>query len=930
MNKFSKHVITTLFTLLPFLVFSQTGKIAGLIIDKTTQETLIGVNISIDGSLAGATTDIDGKYEITELPSGTYKLVITYIGYAVKTIENVKVDSNQTTTLNIELELESNELAEVQVMDFKKTNSETAVLLEMKNANQISSGISSQQIGKTTDRDAAQVVKRIPGVLVSGNFINIRGLNQRYNNVLLNNAIAPSVETDIKSFSFDIIPSSQLDRIIILKSPSANVPSDFAGGLVKIYTKSLPDSNFYQVGYSTTVRIGTTFKPFYQQNTGAATYIGINHHNGLPKSFPTSLATLDGNALQEAGRSMNNDWTANKLVSIPDQRISFIKGTRIKTKRGIIGNISAINYSLTRQTNNIERADFEDYNFTENKPTYRYNYLDQQYNQNIKIGLLHNWAFNLPKINLQIQNLFNSNASSQYVHRTGQDYSSGINADNGSFNQLYKGIYSLQINAKQKIKENISAVDWMLGYNFSYRNQPDYRIFAQDIDTSTGTTSLRIQTGSATPEVLGRFFSKMNENNASAAATYTHKFVSSKHAVITELSTGFFTDYKNRIFNVRNLGFIVANISMFDVSLRDKSIQQLFQPENINNTTGIKLDEQTNKSDSYTADNLQTAAFLNFNIAVNNKLRMDIGVRYEYNLKRLHSYTFTNDAINVKKPQHIILPSINIGYNITKNMIIRAAYGISTNQPEFREIAPFGYYDFNISYVIKGNPALKNCMIHNVDLKWEFYPSNGEIINVSAFYKHFNNPIEMFTRDLGNRTFSFQNAKNATIYGVEVEIRKNFTRATNFLKDFGLIANASYIKSNVKLDSVQAIGQSNNRPLQGQAPYVVNAGIFYTNKEKGVQFNIMYNITGKRIFYVGAQNYPDIYELPRSNLDFNISYLFKKQVEISFSAQDLINQKNILIQDGNNDGKINKKADQIFQQYKPGTQISFGLKYSFN
>ena len=199
---------------------------------------MIGVNVSIEGSTLGATTDIDGKYEISDLTPGNYKLVFSYIGYANKTVENVEVKANETTTLNVNLDVASNELTEVQIVDFKKTNTETAVLLEIKNSNQIASGVSSQQITKTADKDAAQVVKRIPGVTIQGNYINIRGLNQRYNNVLLHNVIAPSVETDIKSFAFDIIPSAQLDRIVVLKSPAADVTGDFAGGIVKIYTKS--------------------------------------------------------------------------------------------------------------------------------------------------------------------------------------------------------------------------------------------------------------------------------------------------------------------------------------------------------------------------------------------------------------------------------------------------------------------------------------------------------------------------------------------------------------------------------------------------------------------------------------------------------------------------------------------------------------------
>ena len=190
MSTIFKHTFTAFLLVSCTFLFAQNGKISGLIIDKNTQEALIGVNVALEGSAAGSVTDVEGRFEITELTPGKYKLIFTYIGYADKNIENVEVKANETTMLNASLDLASNELNEVQIVDFKKTNSETAVLLEMKNATQISSGISAQQIQKTADRDASQVVRRIPGVTIQGNFINIRGLNQRYNNVLLHNAMA--------------------------------------------------------------------------------------------------------------------------------------------------------------------------------------------------------------------------------------------------------------------------------------------------------------------------------------------------------------------------------------------------------------------------------------------------------------------------------------------------------------------------------------------------------------------------------------------------------------------------------------------------------------------------------------------------------------------------------------------------------------------
>jgi TonB-dependent receptor len=298
-------------------------------------------------------------------------------------------------------------------------------------------------------------------------------------------------------------------------------------------------------------------------------------------------------------------------------------------------------------------------------------------------------------------------------------------------------------------------------------------------------------------------------------------------------------------------------------------------------------------------------------------------------LQKLNSFGETG-KVNVKDPKSSFLPSINMSYNFTKKMLVRIAYGITNNKPEFREIAPFAFYDFNNGYVFKGNPDLTYCTIHNADVKWEFYPNVGEIINVGFFYKRFKNPIEVVNVIGGDRTFSFQNAKKADTYGVEIEVKKNFRRSgIKFFNDLGININAAYIYSKVTLNDKNKIGQSDNRPLQGQAPYTVNVGIFYNNKEKGLQWNILYNVTGKRIVFVGFEDYPDVYEMPKHTIDLNASYNFKKGVELTLGATDLLNQKTTWIQDGNGDKKLDVKKDQVMKSYKTGTAISLGVKYTF-
>lgn len=928
MNTQLKHTLIAILTLLPIIGFAQTGKISGLIIDKTTQETLIGVNVSIDGSLSGATTDIDGKYEINDLTPGVYKLIISYIGYANKNIENVEVKANETTTLNISMEVATNELSEVQVVDFKKTNTETAVLLEMKNASQIASGISSQQIQKTADRDASQVVRRIPGVTIQGNFINIRGLNQRYNNVLLHNAMAPSMESDVKSFAFDIIPSAQLDRIIVLKSPSADVVGEFAGGMVKIFTKSFPDNNFVDVSYGTTIRVGTTFKPFYNQKNGPLFYLANDPKNNLPKDFSKDINALTLQQQVDAGNQLNKNWTAQKQASIPDQRIGISFGRRISTDKLLVGMITSLNYSISKQTYNIFRADYNIYDFANDKQEPKYNFSDEQFNNNVRLGVLHNWAFKFGKNTIEFKNIFNSNALSQYTHRTGRDLANDLTVDNHALYNAYKGIYATQLLGRHQIKSDNNSIDWVVGYSRAYRKEPDFKRYTSTLNTATNIFEINVLPTSVNPNNLGRFFSNMGENIITVGLNSINKIIKSvDKGIIPSINAGVYAEYKDRSFQARILGFKRSDFDLFNYEFATKGIDELMQ--HINTTNGIKLGEQTRSYDSYKANNLIAASYVNTELAIKSKVRIIAGLRYEYSNQQLTSGTET-DLIKVKNIKHAYLPSVNISYNITPKLLIRAAYGMSVNRPEFREIAPFAFDDFYTRYTIEGNPNLKNASVHNTDLKLEYYPSNGEVISISGFYKKFINPIESkAVVGTSGSTFSFANAYQSDVAGVELEVKKSFVNAKNyFFQHFGVLANASYIYSKVNLGK-ESVGQSDNRPLQGQSPYSINAGIFFEDKELGLQANLLYNVIGKRIAFVGTDDNPDIYEMSRHILDFNIQYRFKKNVEISLSANDLINQPILFLQDGNRDKKWNRNSDQVFQKYQPGQTISLSVKYNF-
>jgi len=317
-------------------------------------------------------------------------------------------------------------------------------------------------------------------------------------------------------------------------------------------------------------------------------------------------------------------------------------------------------------------------------------------------------------------------------------------------------------------------------------------------------------------------------------------------------------------------------------------------------------------------------------VPVTTRLLIAGGARLEYNHQQLTSALLGGQEVHVNNPITRLLPSLNLTYNLTESQLLRAGTSITLNRPEFRELAPFTYYDFNTNFEIKGNPDLKTPTIYNADLRYEWYPSPTEVVSFGGFFKKFINPIENYfeVTNMGN-SYTFDNSESAISYGVETEIRKSFMNLSEskFIQDLSLVLNASLIHSKVDLGA-KAIGQETDRPMMGQSPYILNTGLYYQNDEQKFQMNLLYNIVGKRIFIVGNFANPTIYEMPRNQIDVTFTKGFGERFEIKAGVQDLLNQKYRLTQDSNADNKITS-IDESILSFKRGTYTTAGLTYKF-
>ncbi|BDX39504.1 TonB-dependent receptor [Tenuifilaceae bacterium CYCD] len=899
-NRVIKSVGIFLFCLVNLSAFAQKGSIEGVIIDKLRAETLVGATVVIQGTTNGTITDFDGKFILGNLAPATYNVVVSFISYKPVVIEGIKVEANKASVINVELEEVTTAIESVTITATRRSNTDVAMISAIKASNIVANGITAQQITRTQDKDASEVIKRVPGIsIIEDRFVVVRGLNQRYNSVWINNASTPSSETDQKAFSFDIIPSSMIDNILIAKSPSPELPADFTGGFIKIYTKNMPEKNFFQVGYSSTYNTEDDYSSFQLINKGKYDWLGIdNGERALPDNFPSTLKGLSNSQLATLGKEFNSNWAPKKVTAYPEQKLSINFGRRFQIGDKQIGTITNINYGVANNSDvKILKSYQAQFNLGDT-PNYNYNYSDSSFSRVTKIGVLHNWALFLEKGNkIEFRNLLNINGKNTTIVRNGLNGYEGYTVRSYQDKYMSRVSYSGQLGGEHKFGDNDkNKIDWVLGFSYSGKNEPDLK----QLRTTLQNDPLFAHYGEyyasvgLTPSVsdAGRLFMRLNEYISSLGFNYERKLKIGNWQ--PSIKTGIYSEYKDRAFDTRIIG--LAKNSSYTESVW-LPVSTIFSPDNINTgTDGFIIKETTSKSDSYKANNALMAGYVALSTNITNKIKFYGGVRAEYNSLRLDGYDSYNHVVNLKSNHLDLFPSANLTYNFNEKNLIRLATGLSVNRPEFREIAPFYFYNFEDEADYIGNTELENCYVWNYDLRYEYYPSSSETFSFGVFYKDFKSTIESTYKPAGNRpTYTYNNANQATSLGVEVELRKSL-ESIELLKDSYIVANAAYIYSKVIFPKGSIF---EDREMQGQSPFLINTGIFYSNEKHKINASVQYNVIGDRLVSIGKvnqnadQNIPNIIEKQKHIVDLTVSKEFFNSVEFKFGIRNLLNQKTI-------------------------------------
>ncbi|GHT17008.1 TonB-dependent receptor [Bacteroidia bacterium] len=925
-------------------IYAQTGSIAGKIFDKKTGESIIGATILVANSNLGAVSDIDGKFAIAGVPAEKQKIRVSCIAYKSLELDAV-VSAEQTTEIALPLEEDSKILTEVAVVASRKMNSEIGMLNLQKTALNVVSGVSSQQIAKTQDKDASEAIRRIPGISILDNrFIVARGLSQRYNNAWVNNNAVPSSEADSRSFSFDMIPSGQIENILIVKSPVPELPADFTGGFVKISTKNMPSENTFQISYGIGLNTRTHFRDFKSAKGSATDFLGFdNGFRAMRDVVPEQrMNNQNADIVSEVSKNgFNNNWKISTHKPIPDQKLSLALNRFRKIGKHQLGLVAALNYSYSSQTyTDMKNARFGVYNKTEDAPVMLYDYTDNQYTATAKIGALLNLTWLAGNNRFELRNIFNQMGRDRYTERSGWRNVSSLNMqkkDEYFYNSrtTYTGQISGNHTAPKSTSGGQSKFDWTLGYAYANKNQPDRRQIEREEET-------------ANPNFNGKYYIDQNdiirdfnflaENMFSLTANYQHDFVFGSFK--PTLKAGVYSEYRTRNYTTRYFMYRLVKRGLPDNFQYRDVATEILQPENFA-ADKMYIYDDSDRTNNYNGNAFINSGYVGVNIPITLRgqggFNVYAGVRYEHNRMSLDNYVAI--ALDKKETktyrQSDFFPSINATYNFNKKHLLRAAYGKSINRQEFREVSKSTYYDFDLFSYVRGNQDLKPAYIHNVDLRYEFYPTESELISVSLFFKHFLNPIEWTYLDAGGTyTFTFENADKANNYGIELDIKKSLDFIG--MKNFSLSFNGAIIGSKVFFGENSF---EHNRPMQGQSPYIVNFGLFYQTEK--ISAGIMYNLIGRRIVGIGRSensdgkerdnDVPDMYEIERNVIDLSFGYKISKRFEISAGVRDLLAQPLVFKQfptftDSN--GALQTRQ-QTTKKYKTGQNFSVSFKVNF-
>ena len=460
---------------------------------------------------------------------------------------------------------------------------------------------------------------------------------------------------------------------------------------------------------------------------------------------------------------------------------------------------------------------------------------------------------------------------------------------------LQRGFISGQLRGEHYF-ENLSKlkIDWIGSVTKSNQEEPDLRYFTNSYyPDNEGKYQYSIQP--SLYKVPARYYRNMDETNYNAKINATLNLGPNEHSAKLQFGGSYL--YKERELNETRIDYKFQ----FPDNTYDGNVESFISDENIGlnyDGSSFGLYVQGNPGDdltnSYTADQSVIAGYAMIDAKIKEKIRIVTGARVENAV--IHSASKNPDKDKGFLDNTDLLPALNLTYYLTNNINLRLNISRTLARPSFRELAPYASENYESNWTEVGNPYLKRTLIDNLDLRYEYFMKPGEVASIGLFYKNFHNPIEVVDNPKAvNTELTWENMEQAKVYGFEIELRKKLD-FVDFLRDFSFNMNFTYVYSEVSIDSLELVSiratdpdATDTRPMQGQSPYIINAGLNYTNRDIGFEANVVYNVAGPKPIINVKGGTPDIYQQPVNSLNIVASQKISEKFTAVFEAKNVLN-----------------------------------------
>lgn len=912
---------------------TESGRIVGRVLDAQTAQPLSGVQVYLSGTERGTLTDINGRYLILKVPSGDHDLVAEMIGFTRKTVTGVTVDDGSTVSMDISMETEAIELDAITVSAAREQGSTAFLLDQRASASAMMDAVGALEISRSPASDAADVAQRMTGVTVSeGKYVFVRGLGGRYSQTSLNGSPLPSPEPEKEVVPLDLFPAGFMESLTTQKTYTPDRPADFSGGSVQIRTKNFPDRFAMKFGMSTSFNSNSQFNDgFIRYGGGDTDWLGMDDGT---RDIPANAAGLLGD-IREGGRLPAD--AAGRIVvgeALRSTQLKFapqLKNTPLNRSfngsiggrfdlfdEGELGYFLAGTYSdsYKRVDDEVERkwrtsAFLEEF---ADLATPNVDYLFQRSTRSVNWGTVSNLTLQpTPQHQLSFRSTVNLSTDDEgrtFTGENGEDIGGILQNERSRFVQRL--MLWGQLSGEHLLFWN-SRLDWRATLARADRDEPFLRetIYVQDRD---GSYKLLDFTES------GRYFwSELVDDDMSAEVDWRFPFrMASREGSIK--FGGAYRD-RSRDFGARRLNWLFAGNTIQDL---DQALTTGTVVASSPKVGEFAIDEVVEPGDVYNAIDERAAGYFMLEFPVTSRLQAILGARVEtYDLALDSRTRFGTDSTVASVDQTDIAPALNLVYSLRHDFKIRGALSRTLDRPEFRELAPFLFTEATSLRQLKGNPQLIPAEIIGADLRFDWFTGPGELISAGAFYKEMKDPIEQVFIAAASSAYSFQNADEATLFGLELDAQLSLARLAQRLENFSFQGNFAWIDSDVTV-SREGIFQPTNlsRPLEGQAPYVLNLGLSYATWNRW-EAGLFLNRFGERLTAAGGSGLPDIYEQPRNALDATLTFpLFRQGVQVKIKATNLLDAEYRFQQSDNG-------ITRVQRSYSLGRTFSVGFSWEF-